>query len=128
MINQSPRAREILAYQLRELRKKKGYSQEMLADLSGLNRSYIGRVERHEHSVGLDNLEQIAEGLEVDIAHLLELEKRESRLRRKEPNSVSVGVVVKSEQFREVLQQCAVNSKRPDLVMVYLQRCGVKFV
>jgi len=128
MINQSPRAREVLAYQLRELREKKGYSQEMLADLSGLNRSYIGRVERHEHSVGLDNLERIAEGLEVEIARLLDLEKREYKRYREKPNKFPMDVVVKSEQFLEVMQQCAVVSKRPELVLVYLQRCGVKFV
>jgi len=128
MINQSPRAREVLAYQLRELREKKGYSQEMLADLSGLNRSYIGRVERHEHSVGLDNLERIAEGLEVEIAHLLDLEKRECTRRQKNKNVLPGKAVVKSEQFLEVLQQCAVVSKRPDLVKVYLERCGVEFV
>jgi transcriptional regulator with XRE-family HTH domain len=42
-----------------------------LADLAGLHRTYVGSVERAERNVSLDNIEQLAVALEVDISILL---------------------------------------------------------
>jgi transcriptional regulator with XRE-family HTH domain len=46
-------------------------SQEALADLVGLHRTYVGSVERSERNVSLDNIERLAAALGVDIAELL---------------------------------------------------------
>ena len=63
--------RHTVGRQVRILRVTRGWSQETLAALAGLNRSYIGAIERSEHNLGLDNLERIAGALEVDPAQLM---------------------------------------------------------
>lgn len=66
------RARTRLASRIRILRRCRGWSQEVLAELSGLHRSYIGSVERAERNISLDNIERIAHALGVPIHDLLE--------------------------------------------------------
>lgn len=61
----------ILAGNLRYLRNQKQLSQEDLADICGLHRTYIGSVERGERNVTLSTLELLATALEVNIAQLL---------------------------------------------------------
>lgn len=50
---------------VREKRKLKGISQETLALLSGLDRTYIGGVERGERNISLINIYKIAEALNI---------------------------------------------------------------
>ena len=45
---------------------KGGLSQEELADRAGLNRNYIGMIEREENSPTVDALEQISGALGID--------------------------------------------------------------
>jgi transcriptional regulator with XRE-family HTH domain len=64
-------ARERLARHLRRLRGERGLSQEALADLAALHRTYVGSIERRERNVSLDNVERLAAALGVDICDLL---------------------------------------------------------
>ena len=41
-------------------------SQEELADRAGINRNYVGMLEREQHSATVDMLEKLAEVLEAD--------------------------------------------------------------
>ena len=52
---------------VRQLRLDQNMSQEELADLAGLDRSYIGGVERGERNVSLINISKIADALKVTI-------------------------------------------------------------
>ncbi|UQI38953.1 helix-turn-helix domain-containing protein [Vreelandella venusta] len=55
---------------VRALRKEKGLSQEALAALADIDRSYMGHIERGEKNITLTKIYQIAEALEIQIAHL----------------------------------------------------------
>jgi len=59
-----------LGMTIRQIRLKKGYSQESVALASDLDRSYFGGIERGEHNVAVINLEKIAIALEVPIKDL----------------------------------------------------------
>lgn len=55
---------------IRELRKSRGLSQESLADLAELDRSYISGVERGDRNISLINIQKLATALNVNIAEL----------------------------------------------------------
>ena len=59
---------------IRDHRKAKGWSQEELAFQSGLDRTYIGSVERGERNIAALNLLKIANVLGVRVGELLERE------------------------------------------------------
>lgn len=56
---------------MRELRIDKGLSQEALALACGLDRSYIGGVERGERNISLVNIHKIASALKVCASDLV---------------------------------------------------------
>jgi transcriptional regulator with XRE-family HTH domain len=56
---------------LRQIRHIRGLSQEELADMAGLHRTYVGSVERSERNISIDNMERLAKALEVDLTELL---------------------------------------------------------
>jgi transcriptional regulator with XRE-family HTH domain len=56
---------------VRAFREERGISQERLADLSGLQRTYIGGVERGERNLGLVNIFVIAYALDTPASELI---------------------------------------------------------
>lgn len=63
--------KEILAENLRVYRNINGLSQEQLAEISGLHRTYIGSVERKERNVTLNTLICLAKALNTSVPNLL---------------------------------------------------------
>jgi transcriptional regulator with XRE-family HTH domain len=55
---------------VRKARTTLGLSQEELADEAGLDRTYIGSVERGRRNVGLVNIKRIAEALNANVRDL----------------------------------------------------------
>jgi len=62
---------KLLGSNIREVRKAKAISQEQLALLTSIDRSYIGRIERGEVSITVEKLYEIAKILEVMPQSLL---------------------------------------------------------
>ena len=56
---------------LRKLRKRHGWTQVVMAERFGLDRSYLADVERGKRNISLVNLEIIAKGFGVTLAQLL---------------------------------------------------------
>ncbi len=71
-----PSARAIFAENLRKARLAKGLSQEDLAELANLHRTYVGSVERSERNVSIDNMERLAAAVGVPLPKLLQREKQ----------------------------------------------------
>jgi transcriptional regulator with XRE-family HTH domain len=55
---------------LRERRHNLGVSQEEFADLCGLDRTYVGGIERGERNVALVNIEKLAKALKISLSEL----------------------------------------------------------
>lgn len=55
---------------VRELRKSQGYSQESFAAECGLDRTYLGGIERGERNVALRNVAVIAKTLNISTSDL----------------------------------------------------------
>ena len=60
-----------VGFSIRKIREEMGISQEKLAELSELHRTYIGQVERGEKNLTLRSLERIAKALKVKTRDLL---------------------------------------------------------
>lgn len=68
----SKNSKLIFGATVRELRKKLGYSQEVLAEKADLHRTYIGGIERGERNISLVNIVRLARALKVRPDQLLE--------------------------------------------------------
>jgi transcriptional regulator with XRE-family HTH domain len=56
---------------LRKVRIAKGISQEKLAALAGLHRTYVSSVERGSRNISLINIDKLAIALDVPMARLM---------------------------------------------------------
>jgi transcriptional regulator with XRE-family HTH domain len=52
---------------VREIRKSKGVSQESLADLAGLDRTYISDIENGKRNVSIETIFKIGKALDIPI-------------------------------------------------------------
>lgn len=57
---------------VRYFRKQKNISQEKLAEIAGLHRTYIGMIERGEKNITLLNIERLVVALSVEIKDLID--------------------------------------------------------
>lgn len=55
---------------VRDLRKKRGWTQEQLAETAGRHWTYIGGIERGERNITLQVIADLARALDVDIKEL----------------------------------------------------------
>lgn len=61
---------DILGQRIRARRRELGLSQEGLAHEAGLDRSYVGRIERGEHNLTFVALIRLARAMKCDVATL----------------------------------------------------------
>jgi transcriptional regulator with XRE-family HTH domain len=76
--------RRIIATNIKYWRGRRQLSQEALADLAALHRNYVGAVERYEKNISADNIEKLANALQIDPRELMR-----KRLTALPPNMVS---------------------------------------
>jgi transcriptional regulator with XRE-family HTH domain len=68
---------QALGRRIRELRSKRGWSQEDFADICGLHRTYMGSIERGERNLTIVSILTVAQHLEMTVSQLLSgLERR----------------------------------------------------
>ena len=60
-----------LGNRVRALRKKKGWTQVELAEMLGIDRSYLSEIETGKKDPGLRVLKAIADGFEITVSQLL---------------------------------------------------------
>lgn len=61
---------KVFADNVKNYRKLLGLSQEELASRSGLHRTYISQVERYQRSISLENIQRLADSLNVETYKL----------------------------------------------------------
>ena len=66
------KARALVAWNLRRVRVKRGVSQERLAYDAGVDRSYVGGLERQAENPTIDLLDRLAKTLDVAISKFFE--------------------------------------------------------
>jgi transcriptional regulator with XRE-family HTH domain len=79
--------KELLSWNIRRLRVARGLSQEQLAVDAGVDRTYVGRVERGVENPSVGNLEKLAGALGAELVDLF----RKPRAGEREPQPLPAG-------------------------------------
>ena len=61
---------KVFGKNVRKYRTKLGISQEKFAELAGLHRTYISDIERFQRSISLENIQKIADALQIETYQL----------------------------------------------------------
>lgn len=75
MVNENKHSNSLLLWlgkKIKQLRHNKGVSQEELADIVGVHRTYIGMIERGEKNITILTLSKFVKALDTDLATLLQ--------------------------------------------------------
>ncbi len=75
---------KLLGSHIRELRNRKNYSIEKLAEKSELHPTYLGEIERATTNVSVATLEKIAKGLDTNIINLFGFQNLEEKADEKD--------------------------------------------
>ena len=75
---------ELIAYRMKNLRIMNSLTQEQLAFESGLDRSYVGQIERCEKNVTVVTLDKIANSLGIDLLEFLHFDSLIDPIKKKE--------------------------------------------
>lgn len=97
-------SKKLIGNRIKSLRRSRGYSQERLAEIVGINSKYLSSIERGEENPTLDLFLRLAQGLKVSIDQLFrtELEGQGSKeLRRQLTRLIPQ---LKDEQLRQVVR------------------------
>ena len=61
---------KVFGKNVRKYRTKLGISQEKFAEIAGLHRTYISDIERFQRSISLENIQKIADALQIETYKL----------------------------------------------------------
>jgi transcriptional regulator with XRE-family HTH domain len=80
---------QAVGQRIRELRTRRGWSQEEFADICGLHRTYMGSIERGERNLTIVSILTVAQHLEMTVSQLLSgLERRAMEFRKNSPGQI----------------------------------------
>lgn len=77
-------ALKVFAANLKKYRKERGLSQEAFSEKVGLHRTYISALEREKRNISIDNIQKIADALEIDTYKLFIDASKEEILKSEE--------------------------------------------
>lgn len=77
-----PYDHKIVGRIIRDIRQKKGLTQEVLSGLAGLSRSHLAEIESGRTKANVDTLWKIAEALEMNLSELIQMTERQVGLDR----------------------------------------------
>lgn len=63
--------RATLSESLKEYRARRGLSQENLATVAGVNRTFVSQIERQQKNVSIESLRRLANALQCEVYQLL---------------------------------------------------------
>lgn len=72
-----PYDHKIVGRIIRDIRQKKGLTQEVLSGLAGLSRSHLAEIESGRTKANVDTLWKIAEALEMNLSELIQMTERQ---------------------------------------------------
>jgi transcriptional regulator with XRE-family HTH domain len=79
-VDQDQRVQAAFGKALRKFRTGAGISQERLAELACLNRTYVGDIERGERNVSIVNMQKLARAMKVKLSDVIaEMERHIGR-------------------------------------------------
>ncbi len=64
--------KKVFGLKIKELRKQKSYSQNQLAKLTSIDKSYISDIENGNSNVSLKIIDKLAKAFEIEIYKLFE--------------------------------------------------------
>ncbi|OBZ15723.1 transcriptional regulator [Bacillus sp. FJAT-27264] len=92
----------LVGTRIRDLRKSKGLSQEVLAEKAGFNTSYIGFVERAERNISLRNLEKIAKALNVGVHQFFTYVEEHEQLTNVDKNIKAITNMLRERDVKDI--------------------------
>jgi len=96
--------KKLIGNRIKSLRRRKGYSQEKLAEVVGINAKYLSSIERGAENPTLDLFIRLSQGLKVSIYEIFEIEHEgeQSKLLRKKLKTLLADV--KGEELVRVIR------------------------
>jgi len=82
VVTDSPDSLQAFGLALRAFRQRAGLSQDALAEVAGLHRTYVGSVERGERNVSLLNIHGLAHALQTTASELI---RTAEQIRQRQP-------------------------------------------
>lgn len=96
--------KKLVGYRIKNLRKRKGYSQEKLAEIAGINPKYLSSIERGEENPTLDLFIRLSQGLKVSIYEIFQIEHEAEQPRLLRKKLKSLVVEIKDEELARVIR------------------------
>lgn len=96
--------KKLVGYRIKNLRKRKGYSQEKLAEIAGINPKYLSSIERGEENPTLDLFIRLSQGLKVSIYEIFQIEHEGEQPRLLRKKLKSLVVEIKDEELARVIR------------------------